>query len=159
VAGGLSFRQVLAGGYHSCGVTSDSRVYCWGHNGYGQLGDGTTTGRLKPVAVAGGLSFTAVGPGSYHTCGVTTNDRAYCWGWNGSGQLGDGTVTGRLTPVAVAGNLPIDGVSTSLNLYTGHTCGLTTDNRAYCWGDNEDGQLGDGTNDDKLTPVAVIGAM
>ena len=98
----LPFRQVSAG---TCGVTPDHRAYCWGDNFLGQLGDGTTTDRLTPVAVAGGLRFREVSTGFVHTCGVTPDDRAYCWGLNASGQLGDGTTTNRLTPVAVAGGL------------------------------------------------------
>ncbi|MBA3317410.1 MAG: hypothetical protein H0T50_04885 [Gemmatimonadales bacterium] len=74
-----------------------------GDNTYGQLGDGTTTRRLTPVAVAGSLFFSQVSAGSEHTCGRTPAAVAYCWGHNGSGQLGDGTTTNRLRPVAVAG--------------------------------------------------------
>src|SRR6266487_4708730 len=99
----LSFRQVSAGEDHTCGVTTADRAYCWGRNFFGQLGDGTTTDRLTPVAVAGGLRFRHVSTGSNHTCGVTTDDRAFCWGWNHYAQLGDGTTADRLTPGVVAG--------------------------------------------------------
>jgi alpha-tubulin suppressor-like RCC1 family protein len=111
------------------------------------------------VAVAGGLQVSGVGPGGIHTCAVTTGDRAYCWGDNSSGQLGDGTTATRLAPVAVAGGLQINGVGAGHGGFTGHTCGLTTGDRAYCWGSNFVGQLGDGTTTDRLTPVAVAGAM
>jgi alpha-tubulin suppressor-like RCC1 family protein len=96
-----------------------------------------------------------VSTGDGYTCGVTLEDRAYCWGANIYGRLGDGTVeTDRLTPVAVAGGLRFRMV------HAGglHTCGLTTDDRAYCWGLNLDGQLGDGTTAYyRLTPTAVAG--
>ena len=157
VAGGLSFRQVAAGGVHSCGVTRDDRAYCWGDNFDGRIGDGTTTTRLKPVAVADGLRFSVVSPGGVHTCGVTLADRAYCWGNNTVGQLGDGTTTHRSAPVAVAGGHQIDLVSAGVGSDHSHTCGLTTGDKAYCWGYNGNGQLGDGTTIDRLTPVAVIG--
>src|SRR5207247_1798389 len=99
----LSFRQVSAGGLHTCGVTTSNVAYCWGANGHGQLGDGTITLRSRPVAVAGGHSFRQVSTGDRHTCGLTTDNRVYCWGFNIAGQLGDGTTTDRLRPTAVAG--------------------------------------------------------
>jgi len=74
----LSFRQVSAGSQHSCGVTSDNRAYCWGYNTYGQLGDGTVTDHLTPVAVATGRRFLQLSAGNDHTCGVTTDNRAFC---------------------------------------------------------------------------------
>jgi alpha-tubulin suppressor-like RCC1 family protein len=157
VAGGLSFRQAAAGSNHSCGVTINDRAFCWGDNSWAQVGDGTTTNRLKPVAVAGGRSFSMVSPGSVHTCAVTLADRAYCWGTNTAGQLGDGTTTRRMAPVAVAGGLSFDLVSAGSGSEYSHTCGLTPGDRAYCWGYNGNGQLGDGTTTDRLKPVAVVG--
>jgi alpha-tubulin suppressor-like RCC1 family protein len=106
VAGGLRFRQVSAGSDHTCGVTTDSLAYCWGINRSGELGNGTTTNRLKPVRVAGGHLFRGVSGASHHSCAVTTGDRAFCWGQNSLGELGDGTTTNRLTPVAVAPPAP-----------------------------------------------------
>jgi len=104
VVGGLLFRQVSVGeNIQTCGVTLGNIAYCWGSNGEGALGDGTTTNRLRPVRVAGGLRFRNVRAGEAHTCGLTTDYRAYCWGYNGVGALGDGTVINRLAPVAVAG--------------------------------------------------------
>jgi alpha-tubulin suppressor-like RCC1 family protein len=97
----LWFSTVSAGGEHTCGVTTSDRAYCWGMNALGQLGDGTTTGRLKPVAVAGGLSFLQVIPGATHSCGVTMENRAYCWGKNLYGQVGDGTGGPELTTANV----------------------------------------------------------
>ncbi|HET9274776.1 MAG TPA: hypothetical protein VFN96_01765, partial [Gemmatimonadales bacterium] len=70
----LTFRTISAGGFHSCGVTTDDRAYCWGYNQFGQLGDGTNVNRMVPTRVAGGLAFRQVSAGSHHTCGVTTGD-------------------------------------------------------------------------------------
>jgi alpha-tubulin suppressor-like RCC1 family protein len=149
----LSFRQVSVGG-HTCGVTTDDRVYCWGGNLWGQLGDGTTTNRSRPVAVLGGLHFRYVSAGGQHTCGLTTDDRAYCWGFGVLGQLGDGSTTNRSTPVAVAGGRRFRGVSAG----RGHSCAVTQFDRAFCWGSNNLGQLGDGTNSDRPSPVRVKAA-
>lgn len=154
VLGGLRFRQVSAGGTHTCGVTIDYRAYCWGANHASQLGDGTTTGRLAPVAVAGGLKFRRVDGGFLHTCGVSyPDDRAYCWGWNVSAQLGDGTKTQRLSPVAVAGGRLFSHVSAGQF----HTCGVTTSGVVFCWGRNQEGQLGDSGTVNRRRPSQVAG--
>src|SRR3989441_6774788 len=102
---GVSFAAVTGGALHTCGLATglSAAPYCWGGNGSGQLGDGTTMSQSSPVLVQtpAGVSFTALTAGTAHTCGVTAAGVAYCWGANGSGQLGDGTTTGRLTPVRV----------------------------------------------------------
>jgi alpha-tubulin suppressor-like RCC1 family protein len=157
VAGGRSFVQVAAGGVHSCGITREERAFCWGNNSDGRVGDGTTITRLKPVAVAGGRRYSRISPGQVHTCAVTNADRAFCWGNNTVGQLGDGTNTHRSVPVAVSGGLLFKLVSAGAGGENSHTCGLTTGDRAYCWGSNFLGQLGDGTTTDRSTPVAVVG--
>lgn len=151
----LSFRQISAGGFHSCGVTTDNLAYCWGSNSSGELGDGTTTNRSRPAPVAGGLRFRAVSVGTFYTCGLTTENRAYCWGDNFEGKLGDGTTTGRRTPKAVAGGL----VFRQVRAGHLHTCGVTPQDVAYCWGYNRYGQLGDGSDlNRRLTPFPVAGA-
>jgi alpha-tubulin suppressor-like RCC1 family protein len=156
VKGGHLFHQVTAGGVfgHSCGVTTSDQAFCWGWNDKGQLGDGSKVPRSTPVAVAGTRQFDQIEAGDTHTCAVTTGDRAFCWGNNRDGQMGDGTVKISSVPRAVAGGLGFTRVSTGRL----HSCGETTGNRAYCWGNNVDGQLGDGTTTSpRLTPVAVAG--
>lgn len=156
VKGGRVFSQLSAGLFHSCGVSA-AQAYCWGRNRYGALGDGTFTRRSTPTAVAGGLSFAGVSAGREGSCGVTTGNKAYCWGYNHSGRLGTGTENDvRTTPAAVVGDLAFESVSTSMQWF--FTCGITTGQRAYCWGNNSVGQLGDGTtNTTRPSPVAVVG--
>jgi alpha-tubulin suppressor-like RCC1 family protein len=150
----LAFYQVAVGVLHTCGVTTDRRLYCWGHNLEGELGDGTTTMRLTPVLVKGGHRFRQVSAGFSHTCGVTTEYRAYCWGSNFEGALGDGTTINRLTPVLVTGGRQYRRVEIS----SFYACGVSyPDSRAYCWGDNVEGEHGDGTTTNRLRPVAVLG--
>jgi alpha-tubulin suppressor-like RCC1 family protein len=154
----LVFTQISAGGFPTCGVTTNGRAYCWGGNA--GIGDGEpdTHFRLTPSAVAGALSFRQVSAGDFYSCGVTTDYRAYCWGDNSYGQLGDGTTTERLAPVKVAGGLRFRQVQVSSGAATEFTCGVSyPDNRAYCWGYNQDGGVGDGTRVNRLTPVPVRG--
>jgi hypothetical protein len=166
----LVFRQISAGGSHTCGVGTDDRAYCWGANNVGQLGVGSGDPHWQPIAVAGDLRFLQVSAGLDHTCGVTTDFRAFCWGSNSAGQLGDGTenqcglperpactdpptINDRSVPTLVGGGLQLRQIDAA----TWHTCAITTDDRAYCWGDNWYGQLGDGTFADRLAPSPVTG--
>jgi alpha-tubulin suppressor-like RCC1 family protein len=161
-ASALAFSALTAGtgDNQTCGITTSSRLYCWGYNSLGSVGDGTTSKRLKPVPIGGVLRFRQVNAGYGHVCAVTTDSRAYCWGINTfyssvGGQLGDGTLTNRRSPVAVLGGHAFRQVSTGFH----HSCGVTTDDRAWCWGANVNGQLGDGTMTQRLTPVAVAGTL
>jgi alpha-tubulin suppressor-like RCC1 family protein len=154
----LSFRQISAGNDHTCGVTTGDQAYCWGDNGFstfgGQLGDGTTIRRLKPVAVLGGLSFRQVSAGVTHTCAVTTDNRAYCWGRNDYGQLGDGTTESRLTPVPVAG-----GRRRYSLIGVGHDgCGVTLAGAIYCWNSESIARVASGTLRFLRVSVSGIGA-
>jgi len=152
VGGGLTFEMLAAGAAHTCGLANDGTAYCWGSNAYGQLGDNSTTNQSGPVQVGGGLTFVSIDAGAAHTCGITTAGEAYCWGRNDRGQLGNGTTTNSALPVAVAGGLSFQLIAAG-GFVIGHTCGLTDMGDAYCWGDNQRGQLGIGTGD--LNPHAV----
>ncbi len=154
----LAFTSLSVGLAQTCGLTEDGVSYCWGRNASGQLGDGTTIGRPIPGPVQAPVVFTAVEVGGGHACALAAPGRAYCWGVNGSGELGDGTTTHRLTPVEVAppANRSLPVFFASLDAGDGHTCGATIDGRAYCWGSNFHGQLGTGTMESSLVPVAVV---
>lgn len=162
VSGGLSFASLNAGGDHTCGVTTAGAAYCWGANFlYGQLGDGTTTRRTSPVLVTGGQTFTTASAGGLHSCAFKSDGAAFCWGDNFHGQLGDGSNTVRTAPVAVTGGLAfvqlIAGSGGAGGVGNGaHTCGLTASGAAYCWGLNDRGQLGDGTQTNRSAPVRVV---
>jgi alpha-tubulin suppressor-like RCC1 family protein len=165
VTGGLTFTAVSVGSLHTCGVTTAGSAYCWGRNGNGELGVGTTTGpetctltgssqqcSTAPVQVVapGGLTFTMVSAGYDHTCAVTSSGAAYCWGF---AAPGDGTSHVSSFPVAVSGGLTFMSVTADGWDYT---CGLVTSGAAYCWGF---GILGDGSDNPSLVPVAVAGGL
>ena len=156
VSGNLTFASVSAGVASSCGLTTGGAAYCWGRNAEGQLGDGTTADSNVPTPVSGGLTFVSLSESSYHRCGLTTDGVAYCWGLNGNGQLGAGIITINSTvPVRVSSGLAFAFLSAG----EFHSCGVTTDGAAYCWGHGAFGQLGDGRNTSSDVPVTVSGGL
>lgn len=170
VAGGHHFVSLGAtSGRVTCAIASDSlpptaATYCWGSNAMGELGHGTLEASDNvPVLVAGGLNFQSVSSsddvqaqGYSTTCAVTTTGVGYCWGYNGSGQLGNGTFasTPNPTPVPVLGGL----VFSSITPGGDHSCGVAVGGAAWCWGDDQLGELGLGRvgNGTQGTPQAVV---
>jgi alpha-tubulin suppressor-like RCC1 family protein len=184
VSGGnfqASFASISAGFRHTCALNTSGVAFCWGNNEYGQLGNGVVGGPGSftdtPVAVQTALRFQSLSSGGDHTCGVTTTGAAACWGNNASGQLGRGTIGGAFAvPDVASGGLTFARISASSGSSTinpesplflpykvagGHTCGLTTGEAIYCWGDNRDLQLGrgptSGSNVASATPLQVTG--
>ena len=146
---------IATGGAHTCALTSEGGVKCWGYNYSGQLGDDSNTGKSTPVNVLGLLSGAiAITAGTYHTCALTTENGAKCWGSNSSGQIGDNSNTSRSAPVDVTG---LTRGVTAISAGSVHTCALTTGGGVECWGTNNYGTLGDGSTTDRSTPVDVSG--
>ena len=156
VAGGRRWRHVSTGIAHACGLTTENQIYCWGYNFKGEVGDSTTARRFAPVPIYGGRRWSQVRAGNMHTCAITTGSVTYCWGQNLYGELGIGSLTykRRLFPVKVTGGLTF----ASLSGRNFHVCGLTGAGKAYCWGLNELGRLGDGTTVNRPSPRAVAGS-
>ena len=153
---GSSFTTVTAGAEFSCALNTGGSAYCWGDNQYGQLGDGSTTDRLSPVAVAGGHVFQQIDAGDSYACGVTTAGALYCWGQNDVGQLGIGSTTSASSPQLVAPPAGQTWKSVSAAIGGKRVCATTSTDAAYCWGTNSGGLTsGDATVN---TPSAVRGS-
>lgn len=169
VTGGLAFTSLSVGGWHACGLTADGSVYCWGLSLQGQSGPADASGMQRcefsarydtpcaptPVRMPSLPPVRAVYAGGLLTCALTFEGRPHCWGGDRYGQIGDGggVTEHSLPPTPVAGGRSF----TTLTVGWRHACGLTTDGRAYCWGYNFHGQLGDGTTENRDEPVAVAG--
>ncbi len=156
--GNLLFSTLSAGGSHTCGIEQGTqKLYCWGRNNAGQLGIANMFANVNtPTEVDNMRTYIAVSAGPDHTCAITTTGQTYCWGGNSDGQLGVDTggadsVTHQLVP----GNLDL----VSVDAASLHTCGLTGTGAMYCWGANNNGQLGDGTTTSSAQPVAVSGGL
>lgn len=155
-AGTLIFSSISAGSTATCGITTTDAGYCWGWNSSGQLATGNFVNHNVPVPMLGGLQFKEISTGFPAACGVTTTGAAYCWGTNTNGGLGQGpTPNSSQTPLPVSGGLTFDSVSTGQY----HACGVTTTGAAWCWGNNANGGLGDGTMNQSDVPVAVSGGL
>ncbi|MEW6775093.1 MAG: Ig-like domain-containing protein [Bdellovibrionota bacterium] len=129
---------VSAGASHTCGIWS-GRLYCWGNNGYGQLGDGTQTERPTPSPVGMEDRWSSLSVGDRHTCAIRAG-ALYCWGENTWGQLGDGTTETRYVPTRVGAGADWSLVATGPDLFQ-RTCGIRG-GALYCWGYNGSGILG-----------------
>lgn len=143
-----AFRAGLAdtGAHHTCAVGRDGGLACWGDDEYGQLGgDAMLPGRpdLVRVALPSGRTALAVSAGVVHTCAILDDGSLWCWGLDG-GQLGDDAVGHERQPTPVRVALPPGRAVVAVAAGDGTTCAILDDGDAACWGDDTDGQLGDG---------------
>jgi len=150
-------RDVSAGAGHTCVAVATGEIHCWGGNAHGELGIGTasSTPVAKPQRVLGlPEPMMMVRSGFAHTCAVSAAGEVLCWGQGSAGALGDDTSLDRVSPVAVKG-LP----AAAVDLTAGEdgTCAVLANAETYCWGDNSNGQLGDGTRIGRSAPVLVEG--
>lgn len=135
---------------HVCALVGKSG-YCWGSNGFGELGDGTKANSPIPVKTFGAASFTQIAPGTNLTCALSEDRTVRCLGDNAFGQLGDGTKVSRITPAPVQQLTEVVSVAPGYS----HVCALRSSGQVLCWGDNEYGQMGQGPGAESLVPVAV----
>lgn len=152
VTQGKPWRRVSAGGGSTCGIKKNQRLFCWGVNHRGQLGDGSDKPRLRPTVIAKNKKWTAVDASWFNTCGITAQTRLYCWGDNAAGQLGDGSkVKQRSKPGLVKKGKNW----TSVSVGSRFVCATKKNGALYCWGGNLFGQLGLGSYAGKSKPARV----
>lgn len=140
------FTDISAGGSSTCAIRDDGTRWCWGSNGTGTLGDGTTMARLVPTQIGADTTWATVSVGLARGCGVRTNGTLWCWG----DAPGDGSAATRLDPVPI-GTASWQQVSVGRD----HTCGVQVDGTLWCWGQNTTGELGTGLRTAQLAPVRV----
>jgi uncharacterized repeat protein (TIGR02543 family) len=157
-----NWASVSAGGLHTVALRTDGSLWAWGFNSWSQLGDSTRTDRITPTLIegvrgAGNWNWMSVSAGSFHTQAIGTDRTLWAWGENMSGQLGDSTTapqTNRPTPtrprqIGTATNWA------SVSAGETHTVAIRTDGSLWAWGNNESGQLGNGTTTYRNTPVRI----
>lgn len=147
------FTKVAAGTDFTCARKTDATVWCWGLNTSGQLGDGTTTNRTRPVQVSNLTGVADVDNQSDFACALKSDGTVWCWGNGGFGQLGNGATTNSNTPVQVTGLSGVTQISTGY----GHACAVLSDGTVRCWGWNVNHMLGNGTTTSSSTPISVSG--
>ena len=142
---------------HTCGLSAEGAIECWGANTYGQLGNGSFEDAAVPIPIlAPGLRFRSVTAGGRHTCAVSEELEVYCWGSNSNGQLGNASAGLRSSvPVLVGGGAAQGIVFDKVSAGESHTCGIVG-TVTYCWGHNERGQLGNATTLPSVSPVGVL---
>jgi rubredoxin len=156
LAGGTNWKQVSCGGFHTAAIKTDGTLWLWGYNIRGQLGTNSTSYYFSPVqTISGGTNWKQVSCGATHTAAIKTDGTLWLWGTNSSGQLGDDTTTHKSSPVqTIAGGTDWKQVGCGAS----HTAAIKTDGTLWCWGNNSYGQLGDGTQTHKSSPIQTTAA-
>lgn len=159
VVAGKKMTQIAAGFNHNCALDSDGKVYCWGENNYGELGDNSTTSSNVPVATSmtefGGKRVKQIVAGFYYTCALTTDGSVFCWGTTANGRIGTGQTSGYSTrPVQISfGGKTVESISG----HATHACAVISGSQElYCWGKNNRGQIGNGSTSDSYSPSPVL---
>ncbi len=143
--------ELSVGAGHSCAITSDQTIKCWGNGGNGRLGNDSTSDQSSAVLVSNIDNAVKLAVGGAHTCALLSDKTIECWGYGGYGGLGNDSTSDQLSPV------PVQNISTATQLTAGdgHTCALLEEQSIECWGRNYYGQIGNDSTADQLTPTTV----
>ena len=164
VLSGVSIQDIYVGWYHTCALSTEGRIYCWGNNHVGQLGNSTTTNSFNPTTLSLATDASSrpstnlpLEGGLNSMCSIASNRETYCWGNNNYGQFGNGTTNWGSDPTLSATAGPL-GDKNLVDISMGNTfsCGIASNYNAYCWGQNNYGGLGDGSTSNTSTPVPVV---
>lgn len=160
VSGLTGVAQIAVGNWHCFALKSDGSVWAWGWNGSGGVGDGTSGNiRIVPVQLTGLTGVVKIVGGGTHSLALKLDGTVWAWGNNNSGQLGDGTTLSKATPFQIPDLVGVVQLAGGGAQYGGHSLAVKSDGTVWAWGDNKDGQLGDGTTDNRTTPVQVTGLV
>ncbi len=157
----ISAQRIAAGDSHSIAIDPSGNLFTWGANLFGQLGNGNTTDSNVPVAVISsgvlaGKTLTAIAAGRYHSTALTEDGTVYSWGGNAFGQLGNGINIDSYEPIAVTTSGVLAGKTiTAIAAGVYYSIALASDGTVYTWGNNNSGQLGNGTNQPSRVPIKV----
>ena len=146
IGSATDWKQVSAGGDHSCGIKNGRTLWCWGDNSIGQLGDKTTVNKTVPTRIGKDKDWSQVSAGYLYTCARKTDGTLWCWGYNDYGTLGIGNTVTKTSPVKVGTAATWSEVFATAF----HTCARQKNNSLWCWGGNDFGQLGRGNT---VTPA------
>jgi uncharacterized repeat protein (TIGR02543 family) len=155
---GESIISVSAGSSHTLALSTSGRIFSWGYNASGRLGDGTTNNKNTPTLITfpqleNGEKIQNIHAAGYHSLALSTMGRVFSWGRNGSGQLGDGTLTNKLIPTLISiSQLQNDETIKQLSAGSTHSLAVTTTGRIFSWGSNFYGELGNGTLTIRTSP-------
>ena len=150
---GAAVAAVSVGFEHTCAIKTDGTLWCWGDNGFGQLGDGTEQQRLSPIEVETlGATVAQVSAGATHTCSIKRDGTLWCWGHNAAGQLGDGTQVEQDSPVEVSA---LGATVAEISVGYMFTCATKSDRTLWCWGFNAQGQVGTGDTANRPLPAEI----
>jgi alpha-tubulin suppressor-like RCC1 family protein len=161
ICGGTDWKTMVVGTYyeHCAAIKTDGTLWLWGHNEYGEIGDETTDDKSSPVqTVCGGTDWKQIASGGNHTAAIKNDGTLWMWGYNGGGeveygQLGDNTIIDKSSPVqTVCGGTDWKSVSCGEKF----TAAIKNNGTLWTWGENNNGQLGDETTDNKSSPVQTI---
>jgi alpha-tubulin suppressor-like RCC1 family protein len=156
LAPGVTPTAISAGEYDGLAIGSDGNLYAWGDDGNGELGDGSTNfdhDTPEAITLAPGVTPTAISAGGLFSMAIGSDGKLYAWGYNNFGELGDGTLTQRDAPEAVSLAPGVNPIAVSAGL--DHSLAIGSDGKLYAWGDNGNGELGDGTLIQHDSPEAI----
>ena len=160
---GKKIISISAGEAHTVAIDEEGKVYTWGNNEVGQLGDGTTTNSVLPICISDkenelkGKRIVDISAGYGHTVAIDEEGKAYAWGYNEFGQLGDGTTTNSVLPICISNKENELKGKKIISISAGgvHTVAIDEEGKVYTWGNNEVGQLGDGTTTNSVLPICI----
>ena len=144
-----------SGAYHTCAILDNGAVSCWGRGTDGQLGNGATSDKSTPTLTSSlgtGRTAVALSSGGFHTCAILDNGAVSCWGDGDYGRLGNGGSSAKTTPTLTS-SLGTGRTAVALSSGRFHTCAILDNGAVSCWGDGDDGRLGNGATSDKSTPT------